>query len=146
MSTSTQSRDKLKFVGLFDEGDVVALPSSPSSVSYGFLTSPIGTVFSFPSVLSLTTTFPAFSSTLTTVASASDPFIVTFTASPALSCAAADGLGSGVGEAGAGVETAWFIGLVLLFAFEFSGPLDSQAVKAIDRSVTARIFFVMVIL
>src|SRR5436853_4173056 len=121
-------------------------PRLHRSVSYGFLTSPIGTVFSFPSVLSLTTTFPAFSSTLTTVASASDPFIVTFTASPALSCAAADGLGSGVGEAGAGVETAWFIGLVLLFAFEFSGPLDSQAVRAIDRSVTARIFFVMVIL
>src|SRR5205814_6889803 len=71
---------------------------------------------------------------------------LTFTASPALSCAAADGLGSGVGEAGAGVETVWFIGFVLLFAFELSGPLDSQAVKASDRSVTARIFFVMVIL
>src|SRR2546425_4939701 len=112
---------------------------------YGFLTSPIATVFSLPSLLSLTIAFPAFSSTLTTVASASAPLIDTFTASPALSCAAADGLGSGV-EAGAGVDTAWFIGFVLLFAFEFSGPLDSQAVKTSDRSVTARIFFVIVIL
>src|SRR5205814_8806464 len=58
---------------------------------------------------------------------------LTFTASPALSCAAADGLGSGVGEAGAGVETVWFIGFALLFAFELSGPLDSQAVKSSDR-------------
>src|SRR5436853_7912277 len=106
----------------------------------------MGTDFSFPSLRSLTIAFPDFSSTLTTMASASDPLIDTFTAWPALSCAAADGLGSGVGEAGAGVETDWFIGFVLLFAFEFSGPLDSQAVKASDRSVTARIFFVMVIL
>src|SRR2546430_16814351 len=106
----------------------------------------MGTDFSFPSLLSLTIAFPDFSSTLTTMPSANDPLIDTFTASPALSCAAADGPGSGVGEAGAGVETVWFIGFVLLFAFELSGPLDSQAVKASDRSVTARIFFVMVIL
>src|SRR5436309_15866198 len=106
----------------------------------------MGTDFSFPSLRSLTIAFPDFSSTLTTMASANDPLIDTFTASPALSCAAADGLGSAVGEAGAGVETVWFIGFALLFAFELSGPLDSQAVKASDRSVTARIFFVMVIL
>src|SRR5436853_7669545 len=121
-------------------------PHLHRSVGYGFLTSPRANDFSFPSLFSLTITFPAFSSTLTTVASASAPLTDTFTASPALSCADDDGLGSGVGEAGAGVETAWFIAFVLLFAFEFSGPLDSQAVRAIDRSVTARIFFVMVIL
>src|SRR6266436_1053444 len=68
--------------------------------------------------------------------------MVTLTLSPIFNCGLTDGLGSGV--AGAGVEAA---GFALLFAFElFSVPAGSQAEIVSDKSITARSFFVMIVL
>src|SRR5229473_307369 len=105
--------------------------------------SPTATVLSLFSPLSLTVALPAFSSTFTTVASAKDPLLATLTLSPALNSALTDGLASGVGlTAGVG---AW------PFVFAFAEPLvfellsvvaGSQAVKASDKSITAKILVV----
>src|SRR5258708_37932478 len=92
----------------------------------------------------LTVTLPDFSSTLTTVASVAAPLIVTLTLSPVLTCDCTDALDSGDAEIGAGVDAA---GLALLFAFElFSVLPESQAERVSDRSITAKSFFVMIVL
>src|SRR5258708_2965413 len=102
----------------------------------------MATVFSSFWPSTLTVTLPDFSSTLTTVASVAAPLMLILTLSPAFNCGLADGLGSG--ETGAGVDAA---GLALLFAFElFSVPTGSQAERVSDRSITAKSFFVMIIL
>jgi hypothetical protein len=92
----------------------------------------------------LTVTLPDFSSTLTTVASVADPLIVILTLSPALTCGLTDALGSGEAETGAGDDAA---GLALLFAFALVSVLaGSQAAIVSDRSITAKNFFVMIVL
>src|SRR5205807_6115322 len=81
---------------------------------------------------------PVFISTLTIVASVEDPFIVTFTLSPAFNSTFAAGLASGIGVLATGVLAGVLAGLA---AFELSVVFGSQAVIANDNSAIARIFF-----
>jgi hypothetical protein len=85
-------------------------------------------------------TLPAFSSTLTTVASVDEPLVVTFTLSPAFNCSDATGLLAGDAVA-AGVAAAGLLSL-LLFAFSV---LDSHAVKASASNAIAKIFIMIVL-
>jgi hypothetical protein len=90
----------------------------------------------------LTVILPDFSSTLMTVASVADPLIVIFTLSPALTWGLTDELGSG--ETAAGVDAG---GFAFVFPFELlSVPAGSQAAMVSDRSITAKSFFVMIVL
>jgi hypothetical protein len=88
----------------------------------------------------LTVALPAFSSTLTMVASVEAPFNVTFTLSPAFNSTFAAGLASGSGVLAAGVLAGVFAGLA---AFELSVVFGSQAVIANDNSAIARTFFIV---
>src|SRR5258705_13091068 len=112
---------------------------------YCLTTVEMATVFSsfWPAIL--TVTLPAFSSTLTTVASVDEPLVVTFTLSPALNCSDAAGLAAGdagaAGVAGVGVAAAGLLSLVL-FAFSV---LDSHAVKASASNAIAKIFIMIVL-
>src|SRR5205085_6248093 len=112
---------------------------------YCLTTAEMATVFSsfWPAIL--TVTLPAFSSTLTTVASVAEPLMVTFTLSPALICIEATGLVAGdavaAGVAAAGVAA---LGLFSLLLLVFS-VLDSHAVKASASKAMAKIFIVIVL-
>jgi hypothetical protein len=112
------------------------------------LTAEIATVLSSFWPWIFTVAFPAFSSTLTTVASLDEPLSVTFTLSPALSVVEAAGLAAGLDagdEVVAGAAGLVAAGLFSLLLFAFS-VLDSQAVKASARNATAKTFIVRIVL
>src|SRR5262249_6221202 len=113
---------------------------------YCLLTSTSGTVLSCFSPWIRTVTFPAFASTLTTVASALEPFLLIFTLSPALSSELA-GLASCAGVA-AGASVAGVAAGLEAFAFElFSFSADSQAETAnANVKVSNRISLLVIVI
>src|SRR5687768_2952776 len=107
----------------------------------------IATVFSLLSPWIFTVTWPAFSSTVTTVASEVVPLFETFTLSPALTCGLAEAIGSGVWT-GTGVgEAVTLAALDALLAFELvSVGVCSHAAALKDKSNAAKTVLFMICL